>query len=104
MAILRVEKVIASLPGTLTPNTIYMVRAGPGFDLHVTDDTGSIAYVSNVTLTGALAAINGLTPGEKDVMQYVGGAWVNRTMSQLATDLQTEIMRASRKAALIFGG
>lgn len=41
------EKVIAALPAILTPNTVYAVRAGVGFDLYVSDTTGSIAHRIN---------------------------------------------------------
>ena len=48
MTMLRFSKVVSSLPGTLTPNTLYMVRVGAGFDLFVSDATGSIAYPVNL--------------------------------------------------------
>lgn len=35
----------------------------------------------------ALASISGLTPANDDVLQRKAGAWVNRTIAQLATDL-----------------
>ncbi len=47
MALLKVHKEISALPSTLEPDAIYMVRVGAGFDLYVTDTTGSIAYASN---------------------------------------------------------
>lgn len=47
MAVLKVEKVVSALPGTLAANTIYCVRVGAGFDLYVTDTTGAIAYQVN---------------------------------------------------------
>lgn len=47
MAVLKVEKVVATLPGTLVADTIYFVRVGTGFDLYVTDSTGAIAYQVN---------------------------------------------------------
>ncbi|MEM0325231.1 MAG: spherulation-specific family 4 protein, partial [Candidatus Aenigmatarchaeota archaeon] len=47
MALLNLYKVVASLPDTLEPNTIYAVRVGSGFDLYITDMTGSIAYKIN---------------------------------------------------------
>lgn len=43
---LRTEKVVGSLPPLLTPNTIYYVRVGSGFDLYVTNSTGIIAGYS----------------------------------------------------------
>lgn len=47
MSILRLHKVIANLPSTLQPNAIYAVRVGEGFDLYISDATGSIAHKVN---------------------------------------------------------
>jgi hypothetical protein len=47
MATLRFAKVVSSLPVTLAPDTLYLVRTGAGFDLYVSDTTGSIAYPVN---------------------------------------------------------
>jgi hypothetical protein len=47
MAVIKFTKVVSSLPSPLTPDTIYLVRTGAGFDLYVTDTTGSIAYTTN---------------------------------------------------------
>lgn len=48
MALLRVSKVVSSLPGSLDANTVYFVRVGAGFDLYVTNDTGTVvAYQIN---------------------------------------------------------
>lgn len=56
---LRVEKVISSLPSTLTPNTLYIVRTGVGVDFYTSDSTGSVAYRQNGSrwgsITGTLA-------------------------------------------------
>ena len=49
MAVFRIEKNIAALPGTLTADTVYAVRAGAGFDLYITDSTASIAHKVNTT-------------------------------------------------------
>jgi hypothetical protein len=46
---IRFEKAIAALPAVLTPNTVYVVRAGAGVDIYVSDLTGAIAYKSNST-------------------------------------------------------
>jgi hypothetical protein len=50
MAVIKFSKVVSSLPGTLDPNTAYLVRVGSGFDLYVTDSTGSVAYQTNVPI------------------------------------------------------
>ena len=44
MTLFRIEKVIAQLPSTLHPSTLYVIRVGEGYKLKVTDQTGSIAY------------------------------------------------------------
>jgi hypothetical protein len=42
------HKVVSALPGTLDANSIYYVRVGTGFDLYVTNDSGTIvAYPIN---------------------------------------------------------
>ena len=48
MSVIRFHKVVASLPTTLDPDTLYMVRAGEGFDLYMSDSTGSIAHPINI--------------------------------------------------------
>lgn len=60
MALLKVYKEIASLPATLQPDAIYLVRVGAGYDMYVTDTTGSIAYSSNGG-GGAVDSVNGQT-------------------------------------------
>jgi hypothetical protein len=47
MAAIRFTKVVANLPATLEPNTLYLVRVGAGFDLYASDMTGSVAYLIN---------------------------------------------------------
>lgn len=47
MAKFRAAKTVSALPGTLTPDTAYFVRAGEGFDLYCSDSTGSIAHKVN---------------------------------------------------------
>jgi hypothetical protein len=44
---IKFQKAISSLPGTLTPDSLYAVRVGEGIDLYVSDMTGNIAYKSN---------------------------------------------------------
>lgn len=48
MAVLKVGKVVGSLPGTLEADTIYAVRTGIGFSLFVSDATGSTAHPINL--------------------------------------------------------
>lgn len=56
MATLRFSKVVSSLPVTLDPDTLYLVRTGAGFDLYVSDATGSIAYPVNAPAAPAQIA------------------------------------------------
>lgn len=51
MSILKLHKVIANLPSTLEPNSIYAVRTGAGFDLYITDTTGNVAHKVNTGAT-----------------------------------------------------
>lgn len=46
---LHIHKVVAALPDTLTPDAIYAVRAGDGFDLYIADSTGTAAHRVNTT-------------------------------------------------------
>lgn len=41
-------------------------------------------------LSGALATIRGLSPSNDDILQLKSGAWANRTIAQLATDLSSK--------------
>lgn len=63
---LQIVKTVSALPIPLAPNVIYLVRVGQGYDLYVTDTTGSKAYKINVSpsqLTDVIAIANGGTGG-----------------------------------------
>jgi hypothetical protein len=48
MSLVRYEKVVSTLPATLTADTIYLVRVGTGYDMYVTNSTGTVvAYPLN---------------------------------------------------------
>lgn len=47
MTTFRAQKVVSALPATLTPDTVYAVRVGTGFDLYISDSTGLMAYQIN---------------------------------------------------------
>ena len=48
MAQLKVHKVVGSLPDPLEASSLYVVRVGAGFDLHVTNESGVVvAYALN---------------------------------------------------------
>lgn len=53
MSQFRAHKYVSALPAQLEPSAVYFVRAGAGFDLYVTNETGTVvAYALN---TGAAA-------------------------------------------------
>lgn len=45
---IRFHKVLATLPGSIEPDSLYAIRRGPGFDLAVTDDSGDFAFFLNL--------------------------------------------------------
>lgn len=50
MAQFKVHKFVSALPSTLEPDAVYFVRAGTGFDLYVTNSSGTVvAYELNKT-------------------------------------------------------
>ena len=48
---IRFSKTIVNLPVSLTPDTVFAVRSGPGIDLYVSDMTGGAAYTPNSPLS-----------------------------------------------------
>lgn len=80
---LYARKEVAALPATLTPNTIYAVRRGVGFDLHISDNTGLIAHKINNTddplkspvMTYTMGLLTGITyvDGTTKVLSYTSG-------------------------------
>jgi len=57
MASFKASKVVSVLPEALTPDTLYLVRAGAGFDLYCSDATGSIAHQLNAGGSGGGASM-----------------------------------------------
>lgn len=49
MSSFKIDKVISTLPAVLEADKVYVVRTGSGFDLYVTENTGTIAYKLNNT-------------------------------------------------------
>ena len=47
MSVFQIKKLVSALPLTLEPNTVYLVRVGSWFDIHVTDSSGTASYVPN---------------------------------------------------------
>lgn len=83
---LYARKEVGVLPATLTPNTIYAVRRGLGFDLHISDSTGLIAHKLNNTddplkspvMTYTTGLLTGITyaDGTTKVLTYTSGQLV----------------------------
>lgn len=50
MSAVKFHKVVGSLPGTLEANSVYFLRTGAGFSIHVTNDLGQVeAYNLNTS-------------------------------------------------------
>ena len=48
MAAVKFHKVVGSLPSTLEANSVYFLRTGAGFSMHITNDLGQVeAYNLN---------------------------------------------------------
>lgn len=60
---LRIYKVVGSLPSTLVPDAIYIVRVGAGFEIWVTDVAGvPFNLNANGDLVARVQALEGVTP------------------------------------------
>jgi hypothetical protein len=79
---LRVYKEIGALPEQLYPDSIYFVRTGTGFELHLTDNTGAIAHKLNdpktlespvFTYTGSQLTGVTYSDGTTKVLSYASG-------------------------------
>lgn len=49
MSDLKIYKEIGGVPSNFGADSIYAIRTGPGFDLYLSDTTGSVAYKINNT-------------------------------------------------------
>lgn len=76
MASLIAHKVVAALPDPLEPDAVYAVRIGDGFDLYISDTTGSVAHRLNWTRPEVVltqAAYDALDPPDPDTTYYISG-------------------------------
>ncbi|MEO0861530.1 MAG: hypothetical protein AAFY65_13015 [Pseudomonadota bacterium] len=64
---MKISKIVATLPGTLDADTVYLVRVDTGFDIFATDNTGTVAYAHNAVLS----KVSGIT-GATKVSNIVG--------------------------------
>ncbi len=64
MSKLLTKKIVNTLPTSLTANTIYFVKIGNGFDLYVTNNSGTIiAYPLNINTPNLqIVTINPTSP------------------------------------------
>lgn len=72
MAAFRAEKIVSALPATLEPNTLYAVRTGAGFDLRISDSTGSIAHALNAPAPDTTAITQRLNRMQLDLWLKLG--------------------------------
>jgi len=69
MNVLKVEKVVSNVPTPL-PNTIYFIRVGNGFDLHITTETGEIIK------SNFIKSINNATPSVDGESNFDLDGWI----------------------------
>ncbi|BAU76120.1 hypothetical protein [Metapseudomonas furukawaii] len=99
MAELKLYKVVASLPGALEPNAIYLVRVGNGYDQYVTNSSGTIvSYPMNLPTKGSLglgaAADYGVTSGPTG--QPDGLLWRTNDLVKTTSSTDTTAGRVTR--------
>jgi hypothetical protein len=71
---LYIRKELAVLPAVLTPNTIYAVRRGTGFDLYITDSAGTVAVKHNNTDDPLKSPVFTRVSGVLTQIEYADGA------------------------------
>lgn len=73
MSIINFFKVISNLPSPLTPNAIYAVRTGEGFDLYIADSTGNVAHKVNTSGSSNIfsSGLSGFPPKPPGYNDYV---------------------------------
>lgn len=49
MSDFKIYKEISTVPSNISSDSMYAVRTGPGFDLYLSDTTGSVVYKINST-------------------------------------------------------
>ena len=72
---IRFEKSIVRVPDVITADTLYAVRVGAGFDLYISDLTGSITYKANSGIPGYTGSAGYVgSAGTAGAAGYVGSA------------------------------
>src|SRR5690606_23377126 len=112
MAELKLFKVVASLPASLEPDALYLVRAGAGFDLYATNHAGTVgSYPLNLpdlsTKQDAhanLSALSGVSGSAAAVFYFAGaGAGALAASSSLGRQLWNGIDEAAGRTLLALG-
>ena len=66
MSAFRAHKLVVASPEPLEPNALYLLRAGAGFDLYASDQTGSVAHKLNADeASGGTGGTGGFTPASQ---------------------------------------
>ena len=68
MSAFRAHKLVAALPDPLERNALYLLRAGAGFDLYASDQTGSAAHKLNAGDGGGGGTGGGFTPARQSAV------------------------------------
>ncbi len=77
MTTIKIDKVVSSPPDPLEANTVYAVRVGGGFDLYITDSTGTTAHTLNSSGTGTTNSIAQLRNSGQTTNLNHGTSWQN---------------------------
>lgn len=73
MATFIARKEVASLPGTLSASTLYFVRTGVGFDIYLTNESGTIVAYPLNSSGSSNDNIDGGTPSSTPTIGIDGG-------------------------------
>ena len=105
MTILKARKEVAALPSLLEANTIYVIRTGMGFDLYITDNTGSIAHKLNGCATALTSPVFSYTNGVLTGITYTDGSFKTFTYinGKIATIDLTRGLAKTRKTFVYTG-
>lgn len=77
MPVFKIDKVVAALPTPLDADTVYAVRTGVGYDLYISDNTGSVAHALNDNKPSGSVAI------------LINDSFVQQTITGIANILTT---------------
>lgn len=82
------RKVVASLPGALSASTVYFVRVGTGFDIYVTNESGTVvAYTINPPTMATSRLLGRTAVGSGAAQEISVGAGLSLSGGSLACTL-----------------